>query len=173
MSTIVDTYYTGGRLGALVCVGLALLAFGVGVYLVKAKVDFWSGLGWALVVGSALVLVASGAYFIGLGGDHADYTKLLADDAPRFLADERNHMVEAVRSFYWVILGEMGVVLVGIGLVLLGQARGAQVLSGFGAGIALIAVLLALYDSLNRQRATNYQSHLNSSSSSHIELPDQ
>jgi hypothetical protein len=120
MSTIVDTYYTGGRLGALVCVGLALLAIGVGVYLVKAKVDFWSGLGWALVVGSALVLVASGAYFIGLGGDHADYTKLLADDAPRFLADERNHMVEAVRSFYWVILGEMGVVLVGIGLCLVG-----------------------------------------------------
>jgi len=171
MSTIVENYYAGGRLGVLACCGLALLAGGVGVYLAKAKEDFWCGLGWALLVGSAVVLVASGAYFVGLAGDHAHYSKLLADDAPRFLAEENNHMVQAVRSFYWVILGEMSVVLVGIGLVLLGQARGTQVLSGIGAGIALIAVLLAVYDSLNRQRATNYHDHLNSSFSSSVKLP--
>ena len=116
-----------------------------------------------------MVLVAGGAYFVGLGTDHAHYSKLLADDAPRFFADENNHIAHALRSFYWVILGEMSVVLVGVGLILLGQARGTQVLAGIGAGIALIAVLLAFYDSFNRHRATSYHDHLNSSSSSRLE----
>ena len=169
MSTIVANYYAGGRLGALVCCGLAVLAGGVGIYLVKAKVDFWSGLGWALLVGSALVVVAGGAYFVGLGGDHAHYSKLLADDAQRFLADESSHVAQALRSFYWVILGELSLVLVGIGLVLVGQARGSQVLPGIGTGIALIAVMLAFYDCTNRQRAADYHDHLNSWSSHRVE----
>jgi hypothetical protein len=94
-----------------------------------------------------------------------------ADDAPRFFAEENDHMAHALRSFYWVILGEMSVVLVGIGLLLLGQARSTEVLSGIGAGIALIAVLLAFYDSFNRQRATNYHDDLKRSSSTRVELP--
>jgi hypothetical protein len=171
MSSIVENYYAGGRLGALVCCGLALLAGGLGIYLTKAKVDFWSGFGLALLVGSALVLVAGGVYFVGLGSDHASYSKLLADDAPRFFAEENDHMAQALRSFYWVILGEMSVVLVGISLVLLGQARSTEVLSGIGAGIALIAVLLAFYDAFNRQRATNYHEDLKTSSSTRVERP--
>jgi cell division protein FtsW (lipid II flippase) len=171
MSSIVENYYAGGRLGALVCCGLALLAGGVGVYLAKAKVDFWSGFGWALFVGSALVLVAGGAYFVGLGNDHASYSKLLADDAPRFFAEENDHIAQALRSFYWVILGEMSLVVVGIGLILLGQARSTEILSGIGVGIALIAVLLAFYDSFNRQRATSYHDDLQASSSTRVELP--
>ena len=156
MAGLVDGYYTSGRLGAALCFGLALVVLGVGIYLVKTRIGFSNGLGWALLLGSVLILVASGAYFIGLGGNHAKYAKLLATDAPQFFAQETDHMVQAVRSFRWVILGEIGIALAGIGLILLGHVRGTQRLSGIGVGIALVALVLTLYDSLNRERAIIY-----------------
>lgn len=72
-------------------------------------------------------------------------------------------MVQAIRSFRWVILGEMSIALAGIGLIILGQARGTQVLSGVGAGIALVALVLAFYDTLNRERAMGRCSTIKSS----------
>ena len=160
MARLVDSYYTSERLGTALCFGLALVILSVGIYLVKTRIGFSNGLGWALLLGSVLILVASGTYFIGLGDNHAKYAKLLATDAPQFFAQETDHMMQAVRSFRWVILGEISIALAAIGLIILGQVRGTQGLSGIGVGIALVALVLAFYDSLNRERAILYRQTL-------------
>jgi hypothetical protein len=157
MIELVDGYYTSERWGSAVCSSLALLALGIGIYVVKAATGFSHGVGWALLVASVLILVASGAYYASLGSSHATYANLLATDQAQFFAQEIDHVTQAVQSLRWVIFGEMCIALAGICITLIGQFRNAQILSGIGTGIALAAVLLAGYDSLNRERAMAYR----------------
>jgi hypothetical protein len=157
MIELVDGYYTSERWGAAVCFSLTLLALGLGIYLVKATASFSHGVGWALLVASVLILVASGVYYASLGSSHATYANLLATDQAQFFAQEIDHVAQAVQSLRWVIFGETCIALAGIGIILIGQFRNAGTLSGIGTGIALAALLLAGYDSLNRERAMAYR----------------
>ncbi|WP_454731796.1 MULTISPECIES: hypothetical protein [Cupriavidus] len=160
MIDVVDGYYSSERMGAAICFGLSLVAVGSGAYLARTSVGMLYGMGWSLLIAGGLVLLASGAYFAGLGSNHARFSALLGTDPSQFLVQESAHLTGAIESLRRVIYGEMLIALTGIILALAGHIRETPILTGVGLGMALVLVLLTGYDSLNRSRASGYHQEI-------------
>jgi hypothetical protein len=157
---VVDDYYASERGGASICFGIALLALASGIYGVWTRDDFSRGIGWAVLITCGLLLAASGSYFVSLGASHAKFAALLDMDLTRFLLDEKNHITKAASSLRLVILTEIAIALAGAIVMIVGQTRQSDLIRGVGIGITMVTLLLAIYDSNNRERALNYKQKL-------------
>lgn len=157
---IASDYYASERRGAVYCFGFALLAIGLSIRLMKTGIDFTEGIGRAMLVLCGLILVASGAYWTSLGKRQAQCTVLLETDQLQFVLEESNHIARAASSLRLVVLAEMSLALGGTVVVILGQIWPVGAIRGMGIGLTAIALLLAFYDSENRERALKYKERL-------------
>jgi hypothetical protein len=154
------TYYGGERASAYFVLGFGLASAGAGGYLVTRHDDFSRGLGWPLLSLGAIELLGGIGYAFTVSHEIAHYQAALATDPKAFRDEELAHIEGTTRRFGFYRAAELGIAVVGAGLLGYGLAADRDVYKGVGSGLMIVGVPFFVMDTLNNNRAQWYLGRL-------------
>ena len=153
-------YYGGERASAYFVLAFGAASAGAGAYLLTRKTDFSRGMGWPLLGLGAVELIGGISYAFTVDAEVAHYEAALARDPKAFRDEELAHIEGTTRRFVYYRAFELGLAVVGAGLLGYGLAADHDVYKGVGTGLVAVGLPFFVMDSLNNARAQWYAGRL-------------
>lgn len=160
MQAEMQRYFDGERQGGLwlMGVGVPMVGFGAGLLALPRALPRAAG-GTVLAFG-ALELAAGTIFFLNSRRRVPHFTRQIVAQPQRYREVEQRRMVMVNSQMRLLESAEINLILAGLAVGTAGALQGQDSLTGFGAGLALHAAILLIYDQLAARRALRYSDAL-------------
>ena len=151
-----QAYFAAEKAESLLFVALGTMALVFALQAVRGGPPFARGLAGPLALVGLIQLVVGGTVFLRTEGQVQSLLQQLSHDAPGLAAAELARMAVVSRWFrvyFWI---EIGLILVGLGVVAWGRTRGSRFVLGMGVALSLQSAIMLGLDLPAEARANTY-----------------
>ena len=153
----INVYFSGERLQCLIGIAISILSIAFALFFLwQVKTEFYRGIAWPIIVISILFLSVCIGVVRRTPRDIERVTNYIKHEKEKVSSKEIPRMKHVLRNFKVIKIVELGLLLLGIGLLIFATVKGNLLLSGIGLGLAIQTTIILGFDYFAHGRAEVY-----------------